>query len=198
MNDLIQIIKFLDDSQLDIINNYIDTLTFETNNVFAGKEDEYTQVDTNVRSSTGTFLSEDVDECKLLHSCMNNALDEYRRRVINVHENFSYYPVPGGFRTKSWRESIQVLEYTKGQQYKFHHDAAILPNLKEYHRQISVIIYLKESEIGGGTAFHHTLFKPSPGYGLIFPSNWCFPHSGEEVHRGKKRVAVTWYYVESN
>ena len=31
--------------------------------------------------------------------------------------------------------------------------------------------------------------------GLFFPSNWCFPHSGQKVLSGKKRVAVTWYYV---
>ena len=188
MNDLIQIIKFLDDDQLDIINTYIDTLTFEPNQVFSTKDEEGDlKCDTTMRSSTGTFLDDDDEECQILHSSMNNGLDEYKRRVEKIHSNFSYYPVP-----------IQVLEYENGQEYKFHHDAAILPNLKEYHRQISVIVYLKESEIGGGTAFPHTSFKPKPGYGLIFPSNWCYPHSGEQVEKGKKRVAVTWYYVECN
>ena len=32
---------------------------------------------------------------------------------------------------------------------------------------------------------------------LIFPSNWCYPHSGQMVESGMKRVAVTWYYVEN-
>ena len=36
---------------------------------------------------------------------------------------------------------------------------------------------------------------PKPGYALIFPSNWCYPHAGEPVESGIKRVAVTWYYV---
>ena len=39
MNDLIQVIKFLDDNQLDEINTYIDTLTFESSLVFASKEE---------------------------------------------------------------------------------------------------------------------------------------------------------------
>ena len=32
----------------------------------------------------------------------------------------------------------------------------------------------------------------------MFPSNWCYPHSGQPVTEGKKRVAVTWYYVDGN
>ena len=77
MNDLIQIIKFLDDDQLDTINTYIDTLTFEPNQVFSAKDEEGDlKCDTSMRSSTGTFLDDDFEECQLLHSCMNNALDE--------------------------------------------------------------------------------------------------------------------------
>ena len=49
---------------------------------------------------------------------------------------------------------------------------------------------------GGGTEFPHATFKPKPGYSLIFPSNWCYPHSGQKVTKGWKRVAVTWYYVD--
>ena len=67
---------------------------------------------------------------------------------------------------------------------------------EEYHRKISVIIYLTEDFEGGGTAFPHVTHKPKSGYALIFPSNWCYPHAGEPVEDGVKRVAVTWYYVE--
>ena len=79
MNDLIQVIKFLDDDQLDKINTYIDTLTFEPSLVFAAKEENGDlKNDNSIRSSTVTFLDEDVRECKLIHSAMNNALDEYK------------------------------------------------------------------------------------------------------------------------
>ena len=105
--------------------------------------------------------------------------------------------MPGAVGTRSWREPIQALDYSEGQEYKFHHDAAADPRLSEYHRKISVITYLKESEVGGGTCFPHTTFKPKPGYALMFPSNWCYPHSGEPVVKGNKRVAVTWYYVQT-
>ena len=67
---------------------------------------------------------------------------------------------------------------------------------KEYKRTFSVILYLENAEEGGGTEFVDTVYKPKAGYALIFPSNWCYMHSGQPVIKGKKRVAVTWYYVQ--
>ena len=149
------------------------------------------------RTSTGTTLNENHSVTINLHNKINEGLLEYKRRVEKIHQNFSYYPVPGGISTKSWREGIQVLQYEKSQEYRFHHDVADDRELEEYHRQISVIVYLTEGFIGGGTAFTHTTYKPKPGYALMFPSNWCYPHAGEPVENGIKRVAVTWYYVIS-
>jgi len=196
MNDLIQVIKILNAADLKKVNKYIDSLEFQDNTVFGGIG-EKSKVDTAIRSSTGAHLKDEDPVTVLLHERMNMGLDEYKRRVEKIHPNFSYYPVPGAYGTRSWREGIQALEYTRGQNYRFHHDAATDPKLPEYHRKISVIVYLKESTGGGGTMFSHLTVKPKPGYGLIFPSNWSFPHSGEEVSKGKKRVAVTWYYVEN-
>ena len=100
--------------------------------------------------------------------------------------------------TTSNRELIQVLEYVKNQKYTWHIDASPQPNSKEYHRKISVILYLSEDFEGGSTKFVHEEYKPPMGHALIFPSNWCFPHTGTRVTDGKKRVAVTWYYVHDN
>ena len=193
MNDLIQIIKLIDIDEVNQINNFVDKLSFSPNTVF-GDADEC-KVDTNTRTSLGVSLDENHQLTQKLHQKMNAGLDEYRKRVEKIHPNFSYYPVPGGHYTSSWRETIQVLQYEKGQEYKFHHDEADNPEIQEYHRKISVIVYLSENFTGGGTAFVHNTYKPKPGYALIFPSNWCYPHAGEPVESGIKRVAVTWYYV---
>ena len=77
-----------------------------------------------------------------------------------------------------------------------HHDTADLRR-QEYYRTISIILYLNNDFEGGNTVFSHKKYKPLPGQALIFPSNWCYPHAGEPVTSGKKRVAVTWYYVEA-
>tara|TARA_B100000963_G_scaffold149105_1_gene130012 strand:- start:60 stop:653 length:594 start_codon:yes stop_codon:yes gene_type:complete len=197
MNDLIQIIKLIDIEQVNEINNFIDTLSLAPNTVFGEGENEC-NVDTSIRTSLGTSLDNNHPITQKFHSKMNEGLNEYKRRVEKIHSNFSYYPVPGGHGTSSWREQIQILQYEKTQEYKFHHDAATNPEIQEYHRKISVITYLSDGFVGGGTAFPHATFKPNPGYAIIFPSNWCYPHAGEPVMEGQKRVAVTWYYVDKD
>ena len=193
MNDLIQTIKVLNEEELKIINEYIDELTFQENTVF--DSNGKSRVDNSVRSSLGTTMNEEHDATQLLHQKINESLLTYKEKVISINNMFQYYPVPGGYSTTCYRELIQVLEYSSNQEYKFHHDTSNDPNSKEYHRQISIVLYLNDDFDGGGTEFPHQTYKPSPGYGLFFPSNWSFPHSGQKVLSGKKRVAVTWYYV---
>ena len=195
MNELIQVIKILEKEEVEEVNKYVDTLNLQECTVF-GKGTK--QKISPVRTSTGVTLNENHDATINLHNKINEGLLEYKRRVEKIHRNFTYYPVPGGIRTKSWREGIQVLQYEKTQEYKFHHDVADDRELKEYHRQISVIVYLTDGFVGGGTAFPHITYKPKPGYAIMFPSNWCYPHAGEPVESGIKRVAVTWYYVINN
>jgi hypothetical protein len=193
MNELIQNIKILNEEELKIINDYVDTLIFQENTVF--DSNGKSRVDNSVRSSFGSSMNEEHPATKLLHDRINQSLLVYKERVIPINSMFQYYPVPAGYSTTCRRESIQVLEYSSNQEYKFHHDVSNDPNSKEYHRQISVVLYLNGEFDGGGTEFPHETYKPLPGCGLIFPSNWCFPHSGQKVLSGKKRVAVTWYYV---
>lgn len=193
MNDLIQTIEVINDEGLKIINDYVDSLYFQENEVFGS--DGKCRIDTSVRSSLGSIMNEEHVATKLFHDKINESLLVYKERISQINSMFEYYPVPGGHGTTSHREGIQILEYHPNQEYKFHHDVSNNPNSKEYHRQISVVVYLNDEFEGGGTEFPHQTFKPSAGYGLFFPSNWSFPHSGQKVLSGKKRVAVTWYYV---
>lgn len=198
MYSLIKVIDVLSPSEVELINS-----------VYDGKKFKYTRevskvfgdLDTNLkshsmRSSVGFYLPDDDPTEIILHKKINRALDKYLELLTQVHPRFNDYPVPGGLDTVSYRESIQILEYTSGHHYDFHHDEADYPSQKEYHRKISVVLYLQNAELGGGTKFPHTVYRPKPGQALIFPSNWCFPHAGEPVTLGKKRVAVTWYYVD--
>ncbi len=193
MEELIQQIKILDEVELKKINNHLDGLSFSQSLVFDSQGKS--KVDTSVRSSVGCVLDETKEITKILHERINESLLVYKSRISSFNDIFNFYPVPGGYSTTCHREKIQVLEYSPNQEYKFHHDSSNDPNSKEYHRKISVIVYLNDGFDGGGTEFIHRTYKPSPGYGLIFPSNWCFPHSGQKVLNGKKRIAVTWYYT---
>ena len=196
MNDLIQLIDILDDNDLKTINDYAETLEFGGSSVFNTTGGQ--RADTDIRSSSGSSFVEGTDATVLLHTRINQGLEKYYKKVSSIHQNFSYYPVPCGMETTCWREGIQCLEYVDGQHYKFHHDCATDPSRQEYERKLSIILYLTDDFLGGGTEFIHKTFKPKAGTALMFPSNWCYPHSGQPVTEGKKRVAVTWYYVDGN
>ena len=197
MNDLIQTIQVLTPEEVKFVNKEIDKKEFTVSSVgFADAETGEPRVDSTIRSSSGCFFNDDEPAAEVMHKGMNNALLEYRQRLMEIHPLFDGYPVPGGFKTTSFRELIQVLEYEKNQKYSWHIDASSQPSAKEYHRNISVILYLSDDFEGGWTKFTHKKYKPPVGHALIFPSNWCFLHTGTMVTSGIKRVAVTWYYIQ--
>ena len=199
MNELIQVVQVLTPDEVLLVNKELDKKEFIVSSIgFVDGETGEPRVDSDIRSSSGCYLLDDEKAAQIIHKGMNNALLEYRKRLMEIHPTFDGYPVPGGFMTTSNRELIQVLEYVKNQKYAWHIDASPQPNSKEYHRKISVILYLSEDFEGGSTKFVHEEYKPPMGHALIFPSNWCFPHTGTRVTEGKKRVAVTWYYVHDN
>ena len=199
MNELIQVVQVLTPDEVLLVNEELDKKEFIVSSVgFVDGETGEPRVDSDIRSSSGCYLLDDEKAAQIIHKGMNNALLEYRKRLMEIHPTFDGYPVPGGCMTTSNRELIQVLEYVKNQKYTWHTDASPQPNSKEYHRKISVILYLSEDFEGGSTKFVHEEYKPPMGHALIFPSNWCFPHTGTRVTDGKKRVAVTWYYVHDN
>ena len=143
MNDLIQTIQVLTPEEVKFVNTELDKKEFTVSSVgFSDGDTGQPRVDSNIRSSSGCYLLDDEDAAKVMHRGMNNALLEYRERLMKIHPSFDGYPVPGGFMTTSNREEIQVLEYVKNQKYTWHTDASPQPNSKEYHRKISIIIYL--------------------------------------------------------
>ena len=195
MKEFIQEIKVLDDKDLKIINDYIDTLDFETNTVF--DSNGTAREDPSIRSSTGSAMKEDEAATKLLHEKLNNALIKYKNRLFNFNLVLDSYPVIGAKETSSYREEIQILQYTESQKYNWHFDTCTDPKSEFYHRQISIVLYLKDDFDGGATKFKmmpHYEYRPKKGYGLFFPSNWCFTHCSTPLETGQKRVAATWYY----
>ena len=193
MNELIQVIDVLNKEDLKLINEYTDCIEYESNKVLDNKGGCKNH---ESRTSEGHSLDENNSITKLLHLKINKGLDEYKERIVNLHDIFSYFPTPGGFDTNSHRDGIEILRYSEGQEYKFHHDTGKVIKEKEYFRHISVILYLKTATMGGGTSFIHSTLKPFAGQAIIFPSNWCYPHAGEPVKEGVKKVAVTWYYSQ--
>jgi hypothetical protein len=193
-NSLIQIVPTLGPAELEKVNDFCQAYKVRSNNtVFSGGS---FKEDTSVRSSEGFSLTEGEEITNLLGNSINSALLVYRDKLTGIHPSLTHYTLaPGAIGTRSHREGIQILEYRPNQQYRYHYDQNWDRSQQTFYRTISVVLYLTSDFEGGGTEFVNEVYKPKPGEALIFPSNWCFPHSGQLVTSGMKRVAVTWYYV---
>lgn len=105
------------------------------------------------------------------------------------------------------QESIQILRYEVGQEYKDHHDYWH-PGTDYYEEQMarggqriwSILVYLNEVEEGGGTAFPELEIEVIPERGKLLAwknvteqgLNYDSLHIGLPVEQGVKWVAVTW------
>lgn len=86
MNDLIQTIQVLSDEELNIVNSYIDKLSFYENTVFDANGK--TKIDTLVKSSFGSTMDEEHHATKLLHDKINESLLSYKERVSKINMMF--------------------------------------------------------------------------------------------------------------
>ena len=188
--DLIQTVDVLTPEQVKYILNLLDPDWYEPTTVFGLNGCE---VNENIRTNSRICLQDDHIAARIMHDGMNRALLKYREEIGHIQETFLMFPTPGSYRTNSYREMIQVLRYQPGEFYKWHTDAGTDKDGDEYHRTISIVLYLTDDFEGGRTEFPHTSYKPKAGQALIFPSNWCFPHQAQPVISGEKIAAVTWY-----
>ena len=193
-NPYIQTVPVLTKQQVKQLNEFLDNSGFERHGSTVFGITGFAER-SPVRSSVGFTLAEGEHFTNMLGSAMNEALLIYRDRLLSVHPVMQQTLVAGNSGTSSHREAIQILEYGPEQKYNFHYDMNWDRSAETYYRTISVVLYLSSGFEGGGTEFIDKVYKPKPGEALIFPSHWSFPHSGQLVTSGLKRVAVTWYYV---
>ena len=88
MQELIQIIKCLDEKELNKINSFVDTLPDFPSTVF-GRDGEDSKIRRDIRSSSGRLLKEDDKITDLIHKKMNAALEEYKLRVQKINDIFN-------------------------------------------------------------------------------------------------------------
>lgn len=190
LTDLIQVVDLLTPSEVEKVIATLNPDWYEPTTVFGMSGCE---VNRDIRTNSRICLDDNHIAAHIMHEGMNNGLLKYRDVIAGINEQFNTFPVPGTFRTNCYRENIQVLRYQKDEFYNWHSDAASDHKCNEYHRTISIVLYLTEDFEGGRTEFPHRAYKPNAGQALIFPSNWCFPHRAQPVTAGEKISAVTWY-----
>ena len=195
MNEFIQVIDVLKPEEISKVISFIQNHKFQPSQIFS---EEGLVVNESIRSSSRLCLDESLEITQMIHEKMNRGLDKYLEQLNIANPKFNQFPIPGSSWTKCWREGIQILNYNEGEHYRWHYDQGYKKEENAYYRTISIILYLQNAEEGGRTLFSHRGYKLREGQALIFPSNWCYPHESEEVKKGNKIVAVTWYYSEFN
>ena len=108
-------------------------------------------------------------------------------RVIKKHsDKFSLFSVQhttdfrinrysiGGFMSSH----VDNIHHSHGQQYGY--------------PQVSVLLYLNDDYEGGEFYVAGKMFEPEQGSGIIFPSNFMFPHEAKTVTKGTRWSIVTW------
>lgn len=141
------------------------------------------------RSSNGTYVSVACDE-------------RWRPYEAGLYSAFlscvAYYKQYNGFLEVNADTGYELLRYSPGQKFDCHVDT--VSGRTESGRQLTGLAYLNDDFIGGHTIFPRQCVsvKPKAGSILLFPSNFCFPHKGDEVIQGTKYAIVTWFVGRVN
>lgn len=135
----------------------------------------------------------------------NRGSDPVIRRIEEKISHLTLMPVNYG-------ETIQVLRYSPGQEFKPHHDYFDHESVggKEAlenggQRMATLIMYLNSTEDGGETVFPEVGLKiiPKKGNAILFYN--CQPdgkedpltlHGGAPVKQGTKWIATKWIHLE--
>jgi hypothetical protein len=150
---------------------------------------ENTKEDTSYRSNKVDYLTSRFGINSNVYWCHNTIGYGIKKVVEETVKEYNYNKNDLNYFV-SQDEGFQVLKYEKGQFYKTHLDTS-----KENGRVLSVLLYLNEDYEGGETYFprQDIKIKGEQGDVLLFPSNYCYPHSAEEILNGIKYSVVTWF-----
>ena len=89
--------------------------------------------------------------------------------------------------------NFRINKYTEGGFMTSHVDNIRKSHGQEYgFPQVSVLLYLNDDYEGGEFKVADKLIYPEAGSGIIFPSNFMYPHEAEVVTKGTRWSIVAW------
>ena len=101
--------------------------------------------------------------------------DKFERFSCQRHSGFrvNRYSV-GGFMS----EHTDNIHHSHGQEYGF--------------PQVSALLFLNDNYEGGELVVAGNVYETKMGSGIIFPSNFMFPHEVKKITDGERWSIVTW------
>ncbi|PIC86727.1 2OG-Fe(II) oxygenase [Sporosarcina sp. P20a] len=188
--------KIITDRVIDIIAKVDEPLVVVLGNMLSDEEcDELILLSTDkmkrskigvihaeneIRTSSGMFI-EEPDNLIVLR------IEKRIETIMNI-------PIEHG-------ESLQVLHYLPGQEYKAHHDFFSATSNVTNNRISTLVMYLNDVEQGGETYFPHLKLSitPKKGMAVYFEYFYNDPlindltlHGGAPIEIGEKFVATQW------
>ena len=97
---------------------------------------------------------------------------------------------------KGGEDRMSILKYEKSGFLSEHIDHGVSS------RTLSVVLYLNDDYTGGEINFPHVAdgitIKPEAGSAILFPSNFVFTHSVNEISDGTRYSLPSWYHNMKN
>ena len=189
--------KIMTDREIDIVTRLEEPLIVLLGNVLSDEECEELirlSKDKLNRSKIGT--TREVNELRTSSSMFfEESENEIVTRVEKRVSSIMNIPVEHG-------ESLQILQYLPGQEYRAHNDFFSSTSKVANHNRISTLVmYLNDVEEGGETYFPKLNFSVTPKKGMAVYFEYFYNdqnindltlHGGAPVITGEKWVATQW------
>ena len=173
---------------IDEIENCIqeNIVSLAKSSVIAG---DYSGVDTKIRNTDTigiSYLNGVNEDYYSPQDSFFKTLNNYFYEAFTSCEN-DYKNMFG--ITTEWHDDWSLLKYGVGQFFSNHIDDG-----KVHHRRVSTVYYMNEDYQGGEIQFprFNISYKPKAHELLIFPSNYVYNHSVNEVTEGSRYAVVSW------
>lgn len=163
--------------------------------------------DRSTRSSSNTWLPRDAAN-------VTDAVYRRAARLLKMDESLLQKPVGDHYHEHehSLAESLQVVRYQEGEEYRAHHDFVYPPAFRRHQptRFATVLFYLNDDFEGGETVFPRAVnaqfhdgisVKPKKGKAVLFYNmlpdgnmDDLSQHSSQPVESGEKFLANLWVW----
>jgi len=186
LTDYIKVIDLLTESECDYILNCINEKKYIKEFYNATVYDtKGTQISHWKRNNLQTFVEPGSELDNLIYSKISEA---YQKWFLSINFELSQKIIFNNLSDTGY----QINKYEINQYYDYHIDNAVMENNE--NRVVSIVIYINDDYEGGELQFPFYTYRPSKGQGILFPSDWLYPHKSCPILNGVKYSIVTWLY----
>lgn len=157
-----------------------------------GRFSQSSQIDTHT-STAYTNTNRSSYSCRV-STGIDARWRPFEEGLVKVfHSSFIGYRSYNPHTTASDDTGYELLRYGPGQKFGVHTD--VVAGREEGFRILSAVCYLNDNYTGGELWFprQQVKIRPEAGDVVLFPSNFCYPHSSIPVIEGTKYAVVTWF-----